>query len=40
MASYKDYAFHFRGFLIGTLFCVRGAIIIALMAVGLPTFIG
>ena len=40
MAGYKDYAFHFRGFLVGILFCAGGAIIIAIVAVLLLTFIG
>ncbi len=33
MAGYKDYAFHFRGFLVGTVFSVLGSAIIAGFAV-------
>jgi hypothetical protein len=40
MAGYKDYAFHFRGFLVGILFCVGGAIIFALVAMLLINFVG
>jgi hypothetical protein len=40
LAGYKDYAFHFRGFLVGILFSAGGAIIIALMAEMLFNFIG
>jgi len=29
MAGYKDYAFHFHGFLIGVVFCLVGALITA-----------
>lgn len=29
LAGYKDYAFHFRGFLIGVVFCLIGALISA-----------
>ncbi len=29
MAGYKDYGFHFRGFLIGVVFCLVGALITA-----------
>jgi hypothetical protein len=29
MAGYKDYAFHFRGFLIGLVFCLVGALVSA-----------
>ncbi len=36
MASYKDYGFHFRGFIIGTLLSVIGALVIA----GIVFFIG
>lgn len=32
MAGYKDYAFHFRGFLIGTVFSLVGALVLALSA--------
>jgi hypothetical protein len=35
MTGYKDYWFHFRGFLIGIGFSTVGALIIALIAVGL-----
>jgi hypothetical protein len=33
MAGYKDYGFHFRGFLIGTFFSIAGSVIIAGIAV-------
>jgi hypothetical protein len=33
MAGYKDYAFHFRGFLIGTVFSLVAALVIAGIAV-------
>jgi hypothetical protein len=36
MASYKDYGFHFRGFIMGTLMSVIGALVIA----GIVSFIG
>lgn len=36
MASYKDYGFHFRGFIIGTLLSAIGALVIA----GIVFFIG
>ncbi len=36
MASYKDYGFHFRGFIIGTFLSVIGALVIA----GVVLFIG
>jgi hypothetical protein len=36
MASYKDYWFHFRGFIMGTLMSVIGALVIA----GIVSFIG
>jgi hypothetical protein len=29
MAAYKDYGYHFRGFLIGTVFSIFGGVIIA-----------
>lgn len=35
MAGYRNYRFHFRGFLIGILFSAVGAVIFAVIAIGL-----
>lgn len=35
MAGYKDYAFHFRGFLVGIFFSAVGALVCALIALAL-----
>ena len=40
MAGYKDYVFHFRGFLVGLIFFAGSAVIFALVAVGMLNLIG
>jgi tetrahydromethanopterin S-methyltransferase subunit B len=38
MAGYKDYAFHFRGFLVGIVFSAVGALVFSLIALALFSF--